>query len=714
MNEVRKPPPFLLGAALLFWGWQVGLPWVAALLAVLLESARWLPVRWELSDEDFRRIWALCSVLLLGALAYAFTSNEGPSAFGELLESPTLTQQRRASQVTTETAAATFRWLPLLMFPLAAAQAYSARPCLTLSTISLLVRRRRQRLQRAGLPLPPDIRFHPGYVYFGGCLAGACMRPAGDLTFYWGMAALLAWALWPLRSRRYPGWVWGLALLGAAGAGFAGQLAVARLQQYVSSSTALGAWLSNLRQHARGSAPSATRISWQGLAPQKLSTRIVLRLEVLEGPRPAYLREATYRLLHGDEWQAGTSASDFVPVPETPPDSGYWPLVQNPTGRNRVRIGVRLRGRKDEARAGLLPLPPRTDHLSRLTAFSVERNSAGAVFATGPGLVVFEAGHGAETTWEAPPDPKQDLIIPEWAKPALKQVVQEMGLVDRSWPEVRGVVSRFFGEKFTYRLWQPEPHWARRSPEPLARFLLETRAGHCEYFATATVLLLRYLGIPARYAVGYAVHEGAGKRYVVRQRDAHAWCQVWNQATQQWEDFDTTPASWVALERSRDPRWLWLKDAWSWIRYQLALIWWGYTPLRPILFWLLTPALAILLFQIFLRSGRLRNRAQAASRKNTEWPGKDSEFYQLERWLATRGLARQPQEPSAAWIQRVCSQAAWAVQAPQLREILHLHYRYRFDPDGLSPIERERLRLLAHDCLKALKSRRRLLTMAGH
>ena len=62
----------------------------------------------------------------------------------------------------------------------------------------------------------------------------------------------------------------------------------------------------------------------------------------------------------------------------------------------------------------------------------------------------------------------------------------------------------------------------------MSRFLLRTRSGHCEYFATATVLLLRQLGIPARYAVGYAVHEATGRKYVVRQRDAHAWCLVWN------------------------------------------------------------------------------------------------------------------------------------------------------------------------------------------
>ena len=87
-----------------------------------------------------------------------------------------------------------------------------------------------------------------------------------------------------------------------------------------------------------------------------------------------------------------------------------------------------------------------------------------------------------------------------------------------------------------------------RANTPLTRFLLTSRSGHCEYFATATVLLLRQLGIPARYAVGYYVHEPAGSGYVVRERDAHAWCLAWNRQTGSWDDFDTTPASWVAIE----------------------------------------------------------------------------------------------------------------------------------------------------------------------
>ena len=76
------------------------------------------------------------------------------------------------------------------------------------------------------------------------------------------------------------------------------------------------------------------------------------------------------------------------------------------------------------------------------------------------------------------------------------------------------------------------PPGTNKDVTPLSRFLLKTRAGHCEYFATATVLLLRELGIPARYAVGYAVHETSRQRLRRALRDAHAWCLVWNEQTE--------------------------------------------------------------------------------------------------------------------------------------------------------------------------------------
>ena len=58
--------------------------------------------------------------------------------------------------------------------------------------------------------------------------------------------------------------------------------------------------------------------------------------------------------------------------------------------------------------------------------------------------------------------------------------------------------------------------------------------------------------------------------------------------------------------------------------------------------------------------------------------------------LAAAGLGRRPAEPVSAWISRL--EDARGLTADTLREIAKLHYRYRFDPDGLGADERQALR----------------------
>ncbi len=252
-------------------------------------------------------------------------------------------------------------------------------------------------------------------------------------------------------------------------------------------------------------------------------------------------------------------------------------------------------------------------------------------------------------------------------------------------------------------MWQEQDHSSNTNETPLARFLLHTRSGHCEYFATATVLLLRQLDIPARYAVGYAVHEASGNKFVVRQRDAHAWCLVWNEDKQLWQDFDTTPGSWVQAEAQRASPLQLLSDAWSRLVFEFSKLRWGHSHLRQYLLWSLTPALALLLFQIIVRSRRRRRAGSDAQLTSLICPGLDSEFYQLEQQLIARGFRRQTDEPLSGWLARTLTEpAVSAVQQPLL-ELLRLHYRYRFDPLGLSHPERQRLRRQANECLTKLQ-----------
>ena len=199
----------------------------------------------------------------------------------------------------------------------------------------------------------------------------------------------------------------------------------------------------------------------------------------------------------------------------------------------------------------------------------------------------------------------------------------------------------------------------------------------------------------------------SGRGYVVRERDAHAWCLVWNAQTRTWEDFDTTPASWVAEEGKRASVMQWFSDFWSWIGFQIAKFRWGQTNLRQYILWALVPVLALLLYQIIFRRGRRRQRqnGEPKSAAAVFWPGLDSEFYLLERKLAARGVPRQPGEPLSDWLTRALAEPALADLREPLQELLRLHYRHRFDPRGLSAPEREALTREAKTCLDALSRR---------
>jgi hypothetical protein len=688
-----KTPPLLLGAALLFWGWQAGHLAEGAVMAAVLEGAQWSKARWDFTDEDFRRIWTFCALLLLGAAVYAFTASGGPTDLRGFFQNPNYATEHNAGNSSARTIAALIRWLPMIFFLFVAAQAFSSRGGIPLETISVIMRLRWQKARRLGRPLPAVRSVDISYPYFMLCLLAASFHSSEGETFFWGLGALVAWALWPHRSRRYSLAVWAGALAVAVVLGYSGQRGVGRIYRLFDNYG--GAWFS--RVGGSRSNPMESKTALGQLGRLKGSSKIVIRLETRDGgPAPALLREASYRTWKTQVWYAETARDRFENVFEETNHTS-WVLLPGQTNSASVNIACFLPGR-----SALLPLPTGCGRLENLSAFLVQKSGLGAVLAEGPGLVVFNALYGPGPTIDSPANTNLDLAVPLKETPALDRVIAELQLQPQSRKQVLRALSGFFQDtnKFSYSTWQGFGSLKRTNETPLSYFLDHVRRGHCEYFATATVLLLRRLGIPARYAVGYAVHEGAGGKYVVRQRDAHAWCLVWNPSSATWQDFDTTPALWVKAEASRASPMQFLSDGWSRVMFEFARFRWGQTHLRQYFLWALVPVLALLLYQIIFRSRRRRQpQGQAEPGATVLWPGLDSEFYQIELKLAERDARRRPSEPLSPWLRRASTDPALADLRSRLLELLNLHYRYRFDPQGLNQGDRETLRREASGCL---------------
>jgi transglutaminase-like putative cysteine protease len=81
-----------------------------------------------------------------------------------------------------------------------------------------------------------------------------------------------------------------------------------------------------------------------------------------------------------------------------------------------------------------------------------------------------------------------------------------------------------------------------RGRPPLVDFLFGSRRGYCQHFAGSMAVMLRSLGIPSRVAVGYTGgrFDAQSDRWVVTDRDAHAWVEVWFPG-HGWLPFDPTP-----------------------------------------------------------------------------------------------------------------------------------------------------------------------------
>jgi transglutaminase-like putative cysteine protease len=689
----RKAPPLLIAAGLLFWGWQSGLLLAGALLGLVLEAGRWAPVRWEFSYEDFRRARTFCLLLCLAALVYSFSNNQGPTDFLNLFRDPSLFAQRNAGAASARTMAAMLRWTPMILFLLIATQVFDSRGAVPLEVLSPGPRRRAERSAK-----PPASAAEPQHIdllypYFVVCLFAASVHASEDTSFYWGFSALTVWALWPLRSKRFALPLWAASLAVAVGLGYAGQHGLGRLQGWLANYNPR--WFSHSVRG--GGDPFRSKTALGRVGRLKGSGRIVARMELVVGPAPQLLREAAYRTYKSQTWYSESSTNDFTFVPaETNKTS--WVLLPGKTNTAIVNLAASIPGGR-----GLLPLPMGCGRLENLYAFTPpQRNDLGTVLlADAPGLVVFDAFYGSGAAVDSAPNANMDLAVTPREAPAIEATVAAFHLAGSDREQTLRRVSQFFEQNFQYRSWLGPNRNLGTNDTPLSVFLLRDHAGHCEYFATATVLLLRQLNIPARYAVGYSVHETSGSGYLVRQRDAHAWCLVWNDTAQRWDDFDTTPASWLDAEAKRASPLEFLSDVWWRFTFELAKLRWGQTQLRVYLLWGIAPVLGVLLYQIIFRRRR-RLAAAARSAPTAVWPGLDSEFYQVERHLAARGVGRQPGEPLSNWLRRAARDPSLLPMRDPLQQLLTLHYRYRFDPLGLTQADRRALQLQAETCLASI------------
>jgi transglutaminase-like putative cysteine protease len=183
---------------------------------------------------------------------------------------------------------------------------------------------------------------------------------------------------------------------------------------------------------------------------------------------------------------------------------------------------------------GAMPAPAHTRAVRADT--EVGQDAAGVLLPKGAPAIyaVLSAADGSGDVAALP----AHLEVPEKTDPRLRTLAHEL-TAGLPLPQRVARVLAHFQSGYRYSL----EVGAFRTADPVAEFVFEKKQGYCEYFASATTLLLRLSGVPARYVTGHAVKpfQRAGDHYVVRDSDAHAWSEAWLPG-QGWVEVDATPA----------------------------------------------------------------------------------------------------------------------------------------------------------------------------
>jgi len=651
--------PGLLAAAIIAWGLHNELWLVALPLAVVIELPRWVPWRWALSDKDFQRLADATTIGFLLLAAYQFDARGASGIYGILL------------------------WLPVALFPLTATQLYSTRECIDYAALFWSVRAAVAR-GRVSDPGGVDIRL----TYIVVCLVSASGGGAYPKLLVPTTALLVVWLLWSNRPRAYGPTRWVAMAIAALALGVLLQTATLKARRIIEPFAM--AYLED--RIAARSDPYRAYTAIGQIGKLKLSDRIVLRVKPGEGgQKPQLLHQASYQTFARNMWVSRRSNFDEL---RSSAEGTAWHVAKEPAHLSWVSIATYLPHGK-----GLLAVPAGTRRVDRLPVDGVYRNRLGALkVLRGPEVVNFRAHYRPHDFVDAAPE-AADLAVPKAQQALFSDIARGLGLDASRDRQSVEKLRQYFSRGFSYSL---DLKAARNQETPLADFLQNTRSGHCEYFATATVLMLRAAGIPARYATGYSVQEYSEleERYVVRRRHAHSWARVWVNGG--WRDVDTTPVVWTALEAGDAPWWEPAYDVGSWLAFLFAEWRWEETE-DGAKTWMLWLALALLLVLVWRMARRQRvMRAGPGAGGATGEPvrqGADSAFYAIEQHLIDAGHGRRPGESTSDWLDRLAQTGVLPDTAELRGAILPLHYRYRFHPAGLDEDERRELASRAREWL---------------
>ncbi len=531
------------------------------------------------------------------------------------------------------------KWLPVLFAPVLFSQLFSSQQLIPLGTLFYSLRRRNRQAAAIDFMLP----------YTGLVLLSSGAANVQDARYFLLVCIILTGLLWCSRPRQSSSTAWLLLMSVAIGTSYYAQQSLRQLQNFVEDKAV--EWLSSSDDFFK----SQTSIG--DIGELKLSDKIIFRVRA---KKPLYLLEASYDRYVAQSWTVSEPrfyAQNFIPT--------NIPLqtIQILQTFNR--------------REALLALPMATTRITGLEGAFLQANRLGSVkIIDPPAFANYQVQYQDKKT-DLPN--RYDVQIPKQHALWLAQLAQQLKLAALPVDTIPDTIRNYFQHNFRYSLYlgtQADPDLALRE------FMFKRKAGHCEYFAVATVLLLRQAGIAARLANGYVVDEyDSGKQlYLVRQRHAHAWAIAYIKGA--WQIVDATPPQWLAMENAQQAWFEPLQDFFS-NQWFVFTQWRMQHHQQQTGVWQVAALLlsGYIGWRIYSAKAQLRQPTAPilALTEPCVYLNLDSAFYLIEQALQTCLPAREKSESLQQWVARLDN--------PELALLVQWHYQLRFDPQGLADVQ---------------------------
>lgn len=643
-----RTPPLLIALTLLFWGVESGNLIVGIIMAVLVVGVALLPARWNMSDEDCVRVSDLTSIVFLTASALIFLNVDMVFFLSTIVI-----------------------WQPVILLPLILAQLSSGRKEIIIGTRLSFNKKSSHKHN------PIDFKIY----YLAVCLLATAMVNSRSQLFFPCAGTILFWLLLVNRGKAFSLSTFVIVFLMAVGGGYFAMKGAEITHEYASKKTR-----SFMRGYfySRHADPFQAHLSFGSLGKLKTSGKIILRLGT-EDTEPTLLRQASYEIFHKKTWHSNLPFQSLLPQHLT------WNLLAEPHIPDK-QATIELYLPKEK---GLLPHPRGSYLLKGPEIFEMEQKNDGITkVVDGAPLITYDIFYNSSLNRENDQPTPRNLKIHREEDKVLDKVVENWQLENVSNQAKVAMIHNFFAGDFAYSL---TLRGQGSYSSALENFLLGSRVGYCELFATATTLLLRKIGIPSRYVTGFGITEKSRleNKFIVRQRHAHAWSEAYVDG--RWIVVDTTPADWFnidSLNRSRFEKvtdlFDLLKLRYNHFRIQTEQ---NYTPLLSLVVLVLA---AILVYRIYRRMDK-KSAGTEGLENSKAFKAVDSPLYKVEQRLEEIGGLRHKNEPFLFWAKRI--NGAQNIELATIEQMFHLHIKLRFDPTGLKDFEQKNLKELARHWL---------------